>query len=153
GDDDVGAAPGQNAGGGAADPARPARDDGHPAGELAARRRLRELVALERPVLDREGLALAQRAEAAQRVARVLDGDRAVIEVPCEPGPASVRARGDDADTGDEGDARPGRIHWELPRLVVEVALVVLAVPGRVLVDPASEGGSERVGAVPLRVE
>ena len=64
-----------------------------PAGELAARRRLRELVALERPVLDREGLGLAERLEAAERVGRVLDRDRAVVEVAREARPARVAAR------------------------------------------------------------
>ena len=72
GDDDVSAASGEQARGGASDAARATGDQRDPAGELAARRRLRELVPLERPVLDRERLALAQRAEAAERVGRVL---------------------------------------------------------------------------------
>ena len=63
------------------------------AGELAARRRLRELVALERPVLDRERLALAERPEAAERVGGVLDRDRTVVEVAREARPARVAAR------------------------------------------------------------
>ena len=57
GDDDVRAARGEARAGGAADAARSAGDQRDPAGELAARRRLSELVALERPVLDRERLA------------------------------------------------------------------------------------------------
>ena len=86
GDDDVGAARREHPGRGTADPARAAGDHRDTAGELAARRRLRELVPLERPVLDRERLALAQRAEAAERVRRVLDGDRPVVQVARDAG-------------------------------------------------------------------
>ena len=43
------------------------------------RRRLRELVALERPVLDRERLGLAERAEPADGIGRALDRDRAPV--------------------------------------------------------------------------
>ena len=81
GDDDVRAARSEQARGRAADAARAAGDQRDAAGELAARRGLRELVALERPVLDRERLALAERPEAAERVGGVLDGDRTVVEV------------------------------------------------------------------------
>ncbi len=150
GDDDVGAALGEQARGGAADPARAAGDQRDPAGELAARRRLRELVALERPVLDRERLALAQRAEAAERVGRVLDRDRPVVEVAREARARRVGARRDDADARDEHDARPGRVDRERPRLVVEVALVVVAVPVGVLGDPAPERRGELRRAVRL---
>ncbi len=93
GDDDVRAALGEQARGRAADAARAAGDQRDPAGELAARRRLRELVALERPVLDRERLGLAERAEAAERVGRVLDGDRPVVEVARDARPSRRRRR------------------------------------------------------------
>src|SRR5262249_35318172 len=136
-DDDVGAALGENTSGGAADPAGTAGDESNATGELSAGRSLRELVSLERPVLDRERLALAERAEAPERVGGVLDGDRAVVQVPRESRTSRIRAGGHDPDTRHEHDPRPGRIHREGPRLVVEVALVVPAVPLRVLCDSA----------------
>src|SRR5205814_1868961 len=66
---------------GAADSASGARDERDSAGELAAGGGLAQLVALERPVLDRERLLLAERAEATRGLGCVLDGDRAVIQV------------------------------------------------------------------------
>src|SRR5262249_61270853 len=114
---------------------------------------LRELVALERPVLDRERLALAERAEAAERVGRILDGDRAVVEVAGEPRAACVGSARDHADSRYEHDARAGRVDRELPRLVVEVALVVRAVPARELLDAAAERIGELGRAVARRVE
>ena len=92
-DDDVRAARGEQACGRAADAAGAARDHGDAAGELPRRRRLRELVALERPVLDRECLLLAEGAEPADRVGGVLDDDRAVVEVARGPGLRRRRAR------------------------------------------------------------
>ena len=65
----------------APDAAPAARDHRDAACELPAWGRLRELVALERPVLDRERLRFRERAEPAERLGRVLDGDRPVIEV------------------------------------------------------------------------
>jgi hypothetical protein len=60
GDDDVSTALRQETAGCAADAAGAPGDDCDSTGELAARRRLGELVPLERPVLDRKSLALAQ---------------------------------------------------------------------------------------------
>ena len=138
---------------GAADPARPAGDQSDPAGELAARRRLRELVALERPVLDCEGLRLAQRLEPAERLGRVLHGDRAVVEVAREAGAARIRPARDDADARDEHDTRPGRVDRERACLLVEVALVVAAVPLGVLRDAVAEHPRELRRPVPFGVE
>ena len=72
GDDDVGAALGEEPGRGAPDAARGTGDQRDAPCQLTTRRGLRELVALERPVLDGERLALAQRAEAAEGIGRVL---------------------------------------------------------------------------------
>ena len=118
-------------------------------GELAARRRLRELVALERPVLDRERLGLAQRAEAARRAsAASCDRDRALVEVARDPRPAGVGAARDDADARHEHDARPGRVDRERPRLVVEVALVVArGTRPRTPSTPCAQRRRELVGA------
>ena len=52
--------------------------------------------------------------------------------------PAS-RPAGDDADARDEHDARARRVDRERPRLVVEVALVVVAVPGARTRRPRAE--------------
>ena len=93
GNDDVRAACRERARGRPADAARAAGDERDTARELSARRRLRELVALERPVLDRERLALAQRPEPAHRIGGVLDRDRPVVEVAGEAGSPGVRLR------------------------------------------------------------
>ena len=124
-DDDVGAARGEQPAAARPIPLAPPVTTATRPAELAARRGLRELVALERPVLDRERLALAQRAEAAERVGRVLDRDRAVVEVAAKRARPASPPRGDDPDAGHEHDARAGRIDRELPCLVVEVPLVV----------------------------
>jgi hypothetical protein len=100
GDDDVRAALGEEPRGRAADPARPAGDERDAAAELAARRRVRQLVPLERPVLDRERLGLAEREEAADRVGRVRDRDGAVVEVARDARPAGVGAARDDPEPG-----------------------------------------------------
>ena len=121
-----------------ADPARAAGHERDATRELPARRRLRQLVALERPVLDRERLRLTQRAEPARGVGGVLHLDRTVIEVAGEPGPTGIRAGGEDPDAGHEHDSRPGRINRERPTLVRQIALVVVPVPAGVLLDAAS---------------
>ena len=77
----------------APDPAGPAGDHGDAPRELASRWSLRELVALERPVLDREGLGLAEGAEAAEGVRRVLHRDRPVVQVPRGSGRVARRLR------------------------------------------------------------
>ena len=113
----------------AADAAAAAGDHGDPPRELAPRRRLRELVPLERPVLDGERLGLAERAVAARGVRGVLDDDGAVVEVAGQPGAAGVAAGRDDAEPGQEHDARPRGIDGIRPALVGEVGGVVGAIP------------------------
>ena len=152
GDDDVGAACGERPGGGPADPARAAGDERDASGQLAGRRRLRELVALERPVLDRERLGLVERAEAAECVGRAFDGDRPVVEVARDARAARVGTARDDADAGHEDDARARRVDRELPGLVVDVALVVRAVPAAYSLDAAPER-SRSCAAPWLRIE
>ena len=58
-----------------ADAAGSTHDQCNAARQLSARGRLRELVPLERPILDREGLALAEGSEASQRICGVLNGE------------------------------------------------------------------------------
>ena len=134
GDDDVRAARGEQARGRAADAARAAGDERDPAGELAARRRLRELVALERPVLDRERLALA-RASGSRRARRRRPRPRSHGgRGRGRSGPAPRRRRLVTIPTPGTSTTRgPAGSIGNWPRLVVEVALVVLAVPRRVL--------------------
>src|SRR5262249_46877682 len=153
GDRDVGAQLGEPARRGPADAARAAGDERDAPRELVRRRQLCELVALERPVLDLERLRLAQRREAAERVRGGLDPDPPVVEGAGDARPASVRATRDETDARDEDDAWAGRIHRERARLVVDVALVVLAVPGRVLLHTAPERLRKLEGAVARRVE
>ena len=153
GDDDMRASRCQRTRRRPADPAGCAGHERDPARQLSARRSLRELVALERPVLDRERLALAERAKAAGRVGRVLHGDRAVVQVTRGSRPRGVGAARDDPDAGNERDTGPDGIDRELPRLVVDVALVVVAVPAAVLRDALRDRGRELVGAVRVGIE
>ncbi len=138
-DDDVCAAGSKHAGGRTADSTRTAGDQRNAACELADRRRLRQLVALERPVLDRECLALAQRTKAADSFCRILDRNRTVVEVASGARSRRVDPGSDDPNAGDEHDPRSRGIDRKLPRLLVDVALVILAVPSRVLRHPECE--------------
>ena len=97
-------------------PCRCTPDAAPAAGDTATRpassppgRRLRELVALERPVLDRERLRFRERAEPAERLGGVLDSDRPVIEVAGQACARGIAPARDDADAGDDGDAGSGR--------------------------------------------
>ena len=110
GDDDVRAELGEHPSGRAADPARAAGDESDTARQLPRRWKLRELVALEGPVLDGKGLRLAQRPKPACRLGRVLHRDRAVIELACSLRLHRVRARRDHPDAGNEHDPWSGWI-------------------------------------------
>ena len=73
---------GQRLDDGAPDPARRAGDERDRPLQLTGRRRKRQLVELQRPVLDGEALARIQRGEAAERVGAGHHLDRPVVEVP-----------------------------------------------------------------------
>src|SRR5258705_4522353 len=139
GNGDVRAEPGEPESSRTADAARPAGDKCNLPRKLATGWRLRELVALERPVFDLECLLLGQRGEATCRVRRRLDCDRTTIEVAGETSLARIGAARDDADTWDDDDARAGRVDRKLPALIRHVAFVVLAVPRRIALYPVAE--------------
>ena len=153
GDDHVRAALGEQPRGRASDPAGASGDERNPAGELAPRRCLRELVALERPVLDRERLALGQRAEAADRIRGVLHRDRAVIEVAggvrlaasaplvTMPIPGTSTTRGPAGSIGNR------------PVSSSTCLLVVAAIPAGVLFDAVAQSSGELLGVAGLGVE
>ena len=118
--------------------------------ELAGRRRQRQLVELERPVLDGEALALVERHEAAQRMGAGHDLDRAVVEVAREP---CRLGGGRDAHEPDVLDQHHARVRVGGLRGLVAVALDIRAVvlaeaPGEVA-DPRRQ----RVVVVRVRVE
>ena len=119
----------------------------------SGRRRLRELVTLERPVLDCERLCLAERAEPAQGVGGAFDGDRPVVQIARDTRAPAIGAGRDDADSRDENHARAGRIDRKLSCLVVQIALVVAAIPVRELLDPSAERGGELRRAVVRGIE
>ena len=133
-------------------PLAPPVIDRDPSCQLPARRSLCQLVALERPVFDRERLALREGAETADGICRVLDGDRTVVEIACLARAAGVPPGGDDADTRDEDDPGPCGVDRERTCLVVDVSLVVVAVPAGVLLDAAPECLAQLVGAARLQV-
>src|SRR4029077_13042503 len=137
----------------ATDSARTAGDQRDATGELPARRCLRKLVSLERPVLDRERLALVQRAKAADGVGCVLHGYRAVVEIACGTRLRRVAAARNDSDARNEHDPRPGRVDRELTGFLVEVPLVVTAIPRCVRVDAAPQRFGESIGVIGLWIE
>ena len=92
----------------AADAARAAGHERDLALQLAGRRRLRELVELQRPVLDREALGGVERDELAERLRARHHLDRAVIEVARDLRQLGRRAGGDQAHALDEHDPRVG---------------------------------------------
>ena len=134
-------------------PLAPPRDHRDLAGQLSARRCLGELVALERPVLDRERLGLRQRTEPAEGVGRVFDGDRPVVEIPRDASTAGVASAGHDPDARDEDDAGTRRVDRELARLVVDVAVVVVVIPLRVAADTCTKCVCQLGGRVGARIE
>ena len=74
--------------------------------ELARRRRERQLVELERPVLDRERLRVGERDEAAERGRAAHHGDRPVVQVAREPRRLQRASDRHHADALDEHDPR-----------------------------------------------
>ena len=76
-----------------------------------------------------------------------------MVEVARGSRPRRVCAARDDPDAGNERDAGPDGIDRELPRLVVEVARVVVAVPAPVLLDAAFDRGYELAGTVRVGIE
>src|SRR5439155_24139993 len=98
-----------------------------------------ELVALQRPVLDCEGFALAQRAEAAGGLRGVLHRDRSVVKIARDPRFRCVRTARDDAEAWYQHDSGAYGVDRELPGLMVDVHLVVVAVPSAVFRDSLTE--------------
>jgi hypothetical protein len=66
---------------------------------------------------------------------------------------ARVGTASDDADARNQDHSGANRILRERPGLVIDVPLVVLAVPGAVLGDAAAQGLDQLGGAVAARVE
>ena len=125
----------------AADAARGAGDERDLALQLAGRRRQRELVELERPVLDREALARVERDEAAERVRAGHDLDRAVVEVARQPRRLRRRAGADEADVLDRATTRASGSAGTVvssPWPSTYVAVLV-AVGGRALADARAQ--------------
>ena len=110
---------------GTADAARRSGNQCHLSLKLPGRGAQRELVELERPVLDREALVLGQRGEAAERVRTSHHLDGAVIEVAGQPRLLGSRPDADQAHVLDQHDAR---VRVCRHRLRVGVALDVGAV-------------------------
>ena len=119
----------------AADAAGAAGDERDLALELAGRRRLGELVELERPVLDREALGGVERDELAERLGAGHDLDRAVVEVARDLRRLHGRARGDHAHALDEDDPGVGIAGLVAVGVGLEVRPVVVAVGLRELGD------------------
>ena len=153
GDDDVGATLGEHARGGAADAARASGDHrDRPAssprgGAWASLYRSSGQYSIANASLslsDRKppsasaasSTAMARWYRSRANRARPASGPEATMPTP-----------------GIEDDARSRRVDRERPRLVVEVPLVVLAVPGAVVGDAAPELLGERGRVVALRVE
>ena len=106
--DDARARGGQRVADRAADAARAAGDERDLALQLAGRRRLGELVELERPVLDREALLGVERDELAERLGARHHLDRAVVEVARDRRVLRRRAGRDEPEVLDEHDPRVG---------------------------------------------
>src|SRR4029079_18615879 len=101
-----------------------------PALQLAGTGRERQLVELERPILDREALRLVERREAAERMRSGHHLDRALIEVAREGCRLLRRAGGDEAEMLDEHDAGVGvGGHWRRGGEALDRPAVILAVP------------------------
>ena len=131
-DDHVRAEAGEALRGGPPDAAGAARDERHPAGHLLLRRHLRELVALERPVLDAERLRLVERHEAADRGDTLHDRDRTVVEPRRRDCRVLVLAGRDHADARDQDDPRIRVVHRVFrPAEALEVRRVERGVGGR----------------------
>ncbi len=121
----------------APDPARATRDQRDLALQLTGRRRLRELVELERPVLDRERLGRVQGHELAQGLSAGHHLDRAVVEVARDPRRLGGRPGGDQAHALDEHDPRVGIARdVALAGVRLEVRAVVRTVGVSELGDP-----------------
>ena len=107
GDDDVRAARGEKEGGRAADPLAAPVIRAISARRLAAHQRLRELVALDGQYSIANAWALAERAEPAEHVGRSPARRSRGGRGGGRPGAAGVETVGDDAEAGDQDDARP----------------------------------------------
>ena len=160
GDDDAGALGDERPGDGAADAAGAAGDQGDRSLELPRRRRERQLVQLERPVLDPERLLVVERDEAAERGGAAHDCDRAVVEVAGEPGGLQRPPGADEADALDQHDPR-ARVEElvTLGPIPLEVGALALVEVADLLDQALPEGGrivAIRVeldpGRTPLRV-
>ena len=133
----------------APDPPGAAGDERDRALQLAGRRRLRELVELERPVLDREALRGVERDEPAQRLGAGHHLDRAVVEVARDARVLRRRAGRDEPDVLDQHD--PGVRIGGL-RVRVAVGVDVGAVVGAERVRALGDPGAQRVRVVGVRV-
>ena len=146
--DDVGTLGGEAPRDGSPDAGTAASDQRDPAGQLLLRRHQRELVELERPVLDAEGVRRGKRDVVAEgsRVAKHVD--RVVVDVTDDAGSAPVFPRREHPEPRDQHDARE---RVEQLRALEPVLLEV----ARVVDDEALDGpldrlqeGRARLGAV-----
>ena len=134
----------------AADAARRAGDQRHLALQLAGRRGERELVELQRPVLDREALRLVERHEAAERVGAGHDLDRPVVEVARQPRRLDGGRHADEPDVLDQHDPRVGiGRDGRVVAVAVDVRAVVVAERAGALADALGQ----RVRVLGRRVE
>ena len=114
-----------------ADAAGGTGDERHLALKLARRRGQRQLVQLQRPVLDGEALRLGQRHERRHGPGAGHHLDRAVIEIPGDAGRLRCLPDGDHAEVLDQHHAGIGVGHLvALAGVAVEVRLVLAAVVG-----------------------
>ena len=126
---------------GAADPARGSRHERDPPLQLARRRRQRELVQLERPVLDLEALGRGQRDEAVERVRAGHHLHRAVVEVAREARAGERRRDADEPEVLHQHDARVRIHHRRAGTVLGDVRAVVVAERRRELANARAQGG------------
>ena len=139
----VGALGGQPLGRGAPDAARAPGDERDAPGQLLLGRGQRELVELERPVLDVEGLPRRERDVAAERGGGAQHRDRVVVDVVHDAGGAPVLAGGEEPEPAHHDHARE-RIGERGPFRVV--GLEVRGVVGHEALDRGGDAGPDRLG-------
>jgi hypothetical protein len=128
--------------GGTADARGATGDERDATRQLLLGRGQRELVQLERPVLDVEGLPRRERHVAAERGGRAQDRDRVVVDVVHDPRGAAVLAAGEEAEPLHHDHARE-RIGQGGPAGVV--GLEVRGVVGDEALDRGGDAGPDRL--------
>ena len=136
-DDDVRALGGEAGRDGPADAAGPAGDERDAPRQLLLGRRLGELVELERPVLDVEGVLRGQRHVVAERGGRAEHRDGVVVDVVDDAGGAAILAGSEHAEPGHHDHARK-RIGQR--RALAVMGLEVRGVVGDEAFHRASQG-------------